>query len=200
MLSVHFQRPPQSQGQWFTSAKCRGPIRITRPAVLDFCVVSTIDPAVRALSPAEPVEVPFEGSTVTHRPDVAVLRSEGLCLVDVNPKAPSKPFFEALKRAVAQQGHRYQWRDAAASLGLINRSWMVWGCGHVEVGPGDQVRVLDLIDRSGGQARLRDAETAIRHCADRRAAVFSLVSHGVLEIDVLFGLTDDTPVRRHPRS
>jgi hypothetical protein len=181
----------------FVSAKTRGSIALHTAALHDFAIVATLDPDIIAILPADPVQVVVDGCAVTHTPDVMVQRSTGLAVIDIRPRAVArKPLHRAVGAALAQQNFRYEVRDTAAALGLISRSRLVWSCRDYEVRAGDQFAVLCHLADAAGTAPLCEVEKVVRHAGDRRAAVFGMCCHGVLEIDLQLGLCDESPVRR----
>ncbi len=186
----------ESRGpQRFSSAKTRGPIRVTSPALADFLISASIDPQVVWLAPSDPVSVRHEGETVTHRPDVLVGRRDGEFVTDIRSRSEArKALYIAIGNAVALAGNRYEVRQCA-NLAMISRARQIWRCRDIEVTASEQVRVLDHLNRVG-TASVREVEDVLSSAPDPRGIVYALIAWDVLEVDILLALTGDTPVRR----
>lgn len=204
MLRPQSTRPAPPARQ-FESAKTRGPIAARDRHVFDALLVATLDPAVRAIAPADPVTIVLDGLPLPHVPDYQLESDSGTVVIDVCHPARiivGRGRFEAAAAALAAQGVAYERREPPQVHGtpLLMNARAVWGCRRVPVLAADQVRVLEVLRRLD-PAPLAEVARAVRE-GDGVAAVLGLACRDLVELDLAAApLGPETPVRRrrHPR-
>jgi hypothetical protein len=167
--------------------------------VRDALIIAALDPAVRAIAPADPITIELDGVSVRHVPDFRLLTDGGGIVVDVyrpSRAAATRRRFEAVAAAHAAQGLAYECRQPPQPFGppTLMNARSVWACRRVTVAASDQVRALDLL-RSGPMP-LAEAAQVIRD-GDGVAAILSLCCRDLIELDLASGpLGPETMVRR----
>lgn len=199
MLRPQSTRPAPPVRQ-FESAKTRGPIAARDRHVFDALLVATLDPAVRAIAPADPVTIVLDGLPLPHVPDVQFVTDGSVVVVDVcHPTrvVVGRGRFEAAAAAFAAQGVAYERREPPTVFGspVLMNARSVWACRRTAVAAADQVRVLALL-RNLDPAPLAEVARSV-HEGDGVAAVMALACRDLVELDLAAApLGPETLVRR----
>jgi hypothetical protein len=202
MLRPQSARPAPPVRQ-FESAKTTSPVAARDRHVYDALLVATLDPAVRAIAPADPVTIVLEGLTLPHVPDVRLVTDGGAVVVDICHAARvvvGRGRFEAAAAAFAAQGVAYERREPPTAFGspVLMNARSVWACRKTAVAAADQVRILALL-RNLDPAPLAEVARSV-HEADGVAVVLALACRDLVELDLAAGpLGPETPVRRRRR-
>jgi hypothetical protein len=183
---------------FFKSAKSACPIPTSSPLIRRALVQLALDPDV--------ISIDFVGSVmvgdVEVRIDAIVVERDRKLRLDVVEHMEAKDIDEAGLVLVAFDRLALPALTiTAADLGREPRASnadLVWSCRNVFVGPGDRVRILQLLTESG-PLPLIEASSAARACADPIAAVLAMVCDSSLEMDLgRAPVGPETPVRRRP--
>ncbi|QRM36032.1 hypothetical protein [Microvirga sp. VF16] len=193
-------RSPAPPVRRFEGAKTTTAIPARDRHVLDALIVASLDPAVRAIAPADSLTISLDGLPVQHVPDFRLQTDGQEIIVDVYRPSRAKAArtrFEAVAQALASQGIAYECREPTPIHGspLVMNARSVWGCRHASVAAADQVAVLALL-RQRSPLPLAEVAQVVR-AGDPVSSILALVCRDLVEADLAAGpLGPDTPIRR----
>jgi hypothetical protein len=183
----------------FESGKTLAPIPVRSRAVFDSLILASLDPAVDALTPADPVTIHVAGQALDHQPDFHLVAGGTVTVVEV--PNPSRPVIEAARYAAVaaafvERGVAYERRlppQVHGSPTLMNAR-AVWGCRSAPVSASDQIRLLEAL--AAGPLPLAEAARAVPS-GDGIVVCLALACRALVDLDLASApLGPETLVKR----
>jgi hypothetical protein len=167
--------------------------------VFDSLILASLDPAVDALTPADPVTIHVAGQALDHQPDFHLVAGGTVTVVEV--PNPSRPVIEAgryaaVAAAFVERGVAYERRlppQVHGSPTLMNAR-AVWGCRSAPVSASDQIRLLEAL--AAGPLPLAEAARAVPS-GDGIVVCLALACRALVDLDLASApLGPETLVKR----